>query len=192
MYSSFSFNNCFFIALAAKVIFTYIMNRVKQLLIAFTFLLPGFAWSQDCVIQKEKDPYTKEVRLSTGFIDLKNAKLSIQADSREIDFLFVITGKDKCFSDASTASVFFEGTKVKTNIRNTGSMNCDGFFHFNFKNQASIPSLLQKMAAQKVTSILFVGNDKKETQLTIPADQQQLLMHFISCLLEEAKFLLPI
>ena len=167
------------------------MNRVRQLLIAFIFLLPGYAWSQGCVIQKEKDAYTKEVKLSTGFIELKNATLSIQADSREIDFLFVITGKEKCFSDASTASIFFEGTKVKANIRNSGSMNCDGIFHFNFKNQAAIASLLQRLSTQNVTGILFTGNDKKETQVTIPVDQQQLLMHFISCLLEEAKSLLP-
>lgn len=167
------------------------MNSVIQFLIAFTFLFPVFGMSQDCVIQKEKDPYTKEVKLSTGFINLKNVTLSIQADSREIDFLFVINGKDKCFSDVSTASIFFEGTKVKTSIRNAGSMNCDGLFHFNFRNQPVIPSSLQKMAVQKVIGILFIGNDKKETQLTIPAEQQALLMHFISCLLAEAKSLLP-
>ena len=167
------------------------MNRIRQLLIAFIFLLPGVAWSQNCVIQKERDPYTKEVKLSTGFIDLKNATLSIQADSREIDFLFVISGKEKCFSDASTASIYFDSTKVKTNIRNSGSMNCDGIFHFNFKNQAAIPFLLQRLATKKVTGILFAGNDKKETQVSIPVDQQQLLMHFINCLLEEAKSLLP-
>ncbi len=131
------------------------------------------------------------MRLTTGFIKLRNASLSIQADSREIDFLFVLTGNDKCFTDASTASVFFEGTKVKTNIRNGGSMNCDGYFHFIYKNQPTLPSALQKLAKQKVTTILFTGNDKKETVLTLSPEHQEALMHMVSCIIAEAKSLQP-
>ena len=154
-------------------------------------LTPLFCCSQECVIQRETDPYTKEIKVSTGFIQLKNATLSIQADSKEIDFFFIISGDDKCFTDAASAFVFFEGSKVKLSIRNTGSMNCDGFFHFVFKNQAIVPSSLQRLSNQKVTGILFTGNDKKETQITLTPDQQLLLMHSVNCLLEEAKKLLP-
>ena len=124
-------------------------------------------------------------------MNLRNATLSIQADSREIDFLFVISGKEKCFSDASSASVFFEGTKVKTNFRNGGSMNCNGFFHFIFKNQAVLPSALHKLATEKITSILFVGNDKVESQIIFSAEHQQMLKLLVSCLVEEAKTLQP-
>ena len=154
-------------------------------------LTPLFCCSQECIIQRETDPYTKGIKLSTGFIQLKNATLSIQADSKEIDFFFIISGDDKCFTDAASAFVFFEGSKVKLSIRNAGSMNCDGFFHFVFKNQKLVPSALQRLASQKVTGILFTGNDKKETQITLIADQQLLWMHSASCLLEEAKKLLP-
>lgn len=167
---------------------------MSRIILSFTtgfFLFSTVASSQDCAIQKETDPYTKEIKLTTGFLKLRNASLSVQSDSREIDFFFVLTGNDKCFTDASTASVFFEGTRVKTNIRNGGSMNCDGYFHFIFKNQATIPSALQKLASQKVTSILFTGNDKKETQLTLSPEQQDALMHIVSCIITEAKTLQP-
>lgn len=184
------FNICSFGLLAARLIFTY-MGRNIYFLLAVVMLAPLFCFSQECIIQRETDPYTKEIKLSTGFIQLKNATLSIQADKKEIDFFFIISGEDKCFTDAASASVFFEGSKVKISIRNTGSMNCDGFFHFVFKNQALVPSSLQRLASQKVTRILFTGNEKKETQITLTADQQFLWMHSASCLLEEARKLLP-
>ena len=164
-------------------------KNLFSLLVLLT-LIPLFSVSQDCDIQREPDPYTKELKLTTGFINLKNAKLSIQADSREIDFFFVISGNDKCFSDAATATVFFEGSKVKLSVRNSGSMNCDGFFHFVFKNQAVAPSSLKRMASQKITGILFAGNEKNATQVSLTNDQQIFLMNNISCLVEEAKTLL--
>ena len=167
------------------------MNRVCKIFTGFLFLIPMCSFSQECVIQKEEDPYTKAIKLSTGFINFRNASLSIQADSREIDFLFIITGTDKCFSDASTASVFFEGTRLKSNYRNGGSMNCDGYFHFIFRNQPALPSALQRLATQKVTSMLFTGNDKKETLITFSPEHQEMLKHFVSCMIEEAKTLQP-
>jgi hypothetical protein len=167
------------------------MKRVCLFFFASSFLFTSVSIAQDCVIQKETDPYTKQVKLTTGFIKLRNASLSIQADSKEIDFFFVLTGNEKCFTDASNASVFFEGTKAKTNFRNGGSMNCDGYFHFIFRNQPILPSALQKLATQKVTNILFTGNDKKETQLTFSPEHQEALMHMVSCLIAEAKTLQP-
>ena len=181
----------FFGLMKVKLIFTF-MRSILFLFISMMTLAPLFSFSQDCFIQRETDPFTKEIKLTTGFMNLSNAKLSIQADSREIDFFFIISGKDKCFSDAAVASVFFEGTKSKANIRNTGSMNCEGFFHFIFKNQAALPSLLQKLATEKVSSILFTGNDKKETQVIFTALQQNMLSHTATCLINDAKSLLPV
>ena len=166
------------------------MGRNFFSLIVLITILPLYSVSQDCDIQREPDPYTKELKLTTGFINLKNTRLSIQADSREIDFFFVISGKDNCFSDASTATVLFEGSKVKLSIRNSGSMNCDGFFHFVFKNQAVAPSSLKRMTSQKIIGIVFTGNEKNETQISLNTDQQIFLMNNISCLVDEAKKLL--
>jgi hypothetical protein len=184
------FNTDFFSHAATKGIFIP-MHRVKKILWVVWLLQPLLLLSQECSIHKETDPFTKETRLTTGFIPLKNATLSIQADKSEIDFFFVLEGKDKCFSDASTASIFFEGTRVKTNLRNGGSMNCDGYFHFIFKNQPVTAAALKKMAAQKVTHILFTGNNKSETQLTLNPEQQEKLMHFVNCMIEEAQMMLP-
>lgn len=164
---------------------------MKYLLQYCCIILPWFAVAQECAIHSETDPFTKQTRLTTGFLQLKNATLSIQADKVEIDFFFVIAGKDKCYSDGAIAQVFFEGSKMKTTLRNSGSMNCDGYFHFIFKNQETPHSALKRMATQKITHILFTGNDKKETQVTLTPEQQEKLMHYVSCMIGEALLLLP-
>ena len=159
------------------------------------FLIPLFLSAQDpiaigCKLIKETDPYTKETKLSSGFISLQAAaSLSIDADSKEIDFFFTIP--DECYTDASTVFIFFEGTKVKATYRNTGSMNCDGYFHFNFRNGAGTPSGLQKLAAQKVTSFVFTGSDKKRpTTVSLLPDQQKTFMEVAACMIAESKTLI--
>src|SRR5260221_8606341 len=122
-------------------------------------LLPLFTTAQDCKLNSESDPFTKETKISTGFIALQNASVTVDADKSQIDFFFSLNGNDKCFDNNSTAAVFFEGSKVKLSYRNSGSMNCEGFFHFNFKNNGSIPTMLQKLSTQKIASILFIGNN---------------------------------
>ena len=87
---------------------------MKYSLILF-LLLPFFSRSQDCNLKTSKDPYTKELKLSTGLITLNNGQYSIEATKSEIDFMFSL--EEKCFDDASTASIFFEGTKTKTNLK---------------------------------------------------------------------------
>src|SRR5262245_55670248 len=114
-----------------------------KVIIAVFLLLPLFIVAQDstgavCKLIRDTDPYTKEVKLSSGFMSLQGATLTIDADSKEIDFFFVIDGK--CYEDESTVFIFFEGSKAKTTYRNTGSMNCDGYFHFIFRNGLSTPS----------------------------------------------------
>lgn len=157
---------------------------------ALFFLFPLYTFSQDCNIKKTTDPYTKEVRLSTGFIELQNGSLAIEADSREIDFFFSMNGGEKCFSAESTAVVVYEGTKMKGNYRNGGPVNCDGFFHIIFKNGPATPALLQRLITQKITSIQFTGNNKFQTTITFSPEDQQALMTKADCLVKEAKTLL--
>jgi hypothetical protein len=160
---------------------------MKYLVVLLLFS-PVSIIAQDCALKKVKDPYTKEVRISTGFIDLKGALLSIEATKTEIDFMFSINGK--CFDDASTSIVFFEGLRQKANYKNSGTMNCEGFFHFTFKNTTSTPSALQNLSVKKITSIRFKDNSKSETEITLTAEQQQMLIDLASCIIKDAKTLL--
>src|SRR6266496_3516966 len=114
-------------------------------LIAILLLLPFAGLAQDsCHLKKSQDPYTKLIKISSGFVDIGTAKVSVEATKTEIDFLFSLSG-GICFDDQSMASVFYVGTKVKTNLKNSGTMNCDGLYHFNFKNQANPNSYLQNL-----------------------------------------------
>ncbi len=163
---------------------------MKQIL-AIVFLLPLFLAAQDCKLTRETDPYTKETKLSTGFIFLDGGSVTIDAGSREIDVLFSIEGADKCFDNNSTAAIFFEGVKTKLTNRNGGTMNCEGLFHFVFKNTASTTTtVLKKMMTMKINRIVFTGNNKKETTVTIGPAEQETLMTLATCLVNEAKTLI--
>ncbi len=142
----------------------------------------------ECKLVKETDPYTKETKLSSGFISLQGASLTIDADSKEIDFFFAVN--DKCFNDASTVFIFFEGSKIRTTYRNAGSMNCDGYFHFKFRNGLTTPTVLQKLATQKTAHFIFTGSDKKEVTVGLLPDQQKALMEITACMIAEAKTLI--
>jgi hypothetical protein len=159
------------------------------------FLLPLFLSAQnpiaaECKLIKETDPHTKETKFSSGFISLQiGASLNIDADGKEIDFFFTIP--DECYTDASTVFVFFEGTKVKATYRNSGSMNCDGNFHFMFRNGVATPSGLQKLSTQKVSSFVFTGNDKKKpVTISLLPDQQKTFMEITACVIAESKALI--
>jgi hypothetical protein len=152
-------------------------------------LLPFYSRAQDCKLKNRKDPYTREIRLSTGFITLDAAQVSIEASKSEVDFMFSF-GSGKCFDDACTAALYYEGSKLKTNFKNNGTMNCDGLFHFTFRNTDPTPSALQNLAIKKVTSIRFKDNAKKEIVVTLTAEQQQIFMNQAACIINEAKKLL--
>lgn len=158
------------------------------LLLSSLFLSAQSPAPVDCKLSKETDPYTKETKLSSGFITLQGASLTIDADSKEIDFFFTVP--DKCFSDASTVYIYFDGSKIKTTYRNNGSMNCDGFFHFKFRNGVTTPTVLKKLATQKAAHFIFTGNDKKETMVDLLPDQQKVLMDLTACMIEESKTLI--
>ena len=149
------------------------------------------ATAQECKLIKENDPYTKETKLSTGFISLKGGSVTVDADSKEIDFLFSLEGVDKCFDNNATATIILEGSKTKTTIRNAGTMNCEGLFHFIFKNAASNNSILKKLTTQKITQLIFTVTDKKkETIITLTPEQQQTLLTLSGCLVNDAKALI--
>jgi hypothetical protein len=167
---------------------------MKQIVVLF-LLLPLFSAAQDstaakCKLIREVDPYTKEIKLSTGFIYFDGGSVTIDADSKEIDVLFSIEGADKCFDNNSTAFIFFEGVKTKLTLKNGGTMNCEGLFHFIFKNSPTTNSQLQKIMTQKINHILFTGNNKKESTGNLGPAEQEALMAFATCLVNEAKTLI--
>lgn len=152
-------------------------------------VLPLFAWTQDCHLKTTRDPYTKEIKISTGLISLNAGQYSIEATKSEIDFMFSL-GSGKCFDDGAAAVVFFEGTRLKTNFKNSGTMNCDGLFHFTFRNTDPAPTALQNLVAKKVTSIRFKDNTKNELGVNFTAEQQQTFMTLSNCVINEARKLL--
>ena len=159
-------------------------------ILAILLLSPFFSAAQDCKLSKETDPYTKETKLSTGFIYLSGGSVTIDADSKEIDVLFSIEGVDKCFDNNCNAAIFFEGVKTKINSRNGGTMNCEGLFHFVFKNTVLSSTVLQKIMTQKINHIVFTGNNKKESTITLKPEEQEKLMALATCLMNEAKTLI--
>lgn len=164
------------------------MNSTMKLTLLVLSLLPLAVLAQDCKLIKEKDPYTRETKVSTGFMELQGGTVTVDADSREIDFFFSIPGK--CFNDASTVFIYFDGAKNKTTYRNAGSVNCDGNFHFKFKNGQATNTVLQKLSTQKVAHFIFVGSDKKEITIDLIPEQQESFMKAVNCLVTDAKTLI--
>lgn len=163
---------------------------MKKPILLLVLAMPLAVLAQDCKLIKQTDVYTKEKTISTGFITLDRASLSIDASKAEIDFFFTLLGADKCFTDDSMASIFFVGSKIRQSQRNTGSMNCDGIFHFIFLNRNSQPALLKKLSTQKIEKIVFTGNNKTETIITFTPEQQQVVMDLAACVVKEAPSLL--
>jgi hypothetical protein len=163
---------------------------MKKLFILL-FLSPLFVAAQDCKLTKETDPYTKEIKISTGFINFDGGSVTIDADSKEINFLFSIEGADRCFDNNSIVDVFFEGIKSKTSTRNAGTMNCEGLFQFVFRNVNSSPTtMLQRMLTKKVTQLVFTCNNSKQVTVNLGAAEQQALMTLANCLVNDAKSLI--
>lgn len=162
---------------------------------AIALLFPLFSAAQDtvavnCKLTRETDPFTKEIKISTGFLQLDGGSVTMDASKTEIDFLFSIEGADRCYDDNSTAFIFFEGSKLKLTARNGGSMNCEGLFHFVFKNSVTQTSVLSKLTTQKVNRIVFTGNNKKETTIPLTAVDQQAFITLANCTTREAKTLI--
>ncbi len=160
-------------------------------IVLIALLLPVFALAQDCKLKKTKDQFSQEPKYSTGFVPFSSTLLSIDADSKEIDFLFSIKNQSdaKCFDDASSISFVFEG-KQKANFRNSGTMNCEGLFHVTFKNLTTTPAPLQRLSTKKITAITLTGNNKTVTAITLGEQQQKELMEMVACMVKESKTLI--
>ena len=169
---------------------------MKKILLYFLFFLPLAALAQDttkapCKLIKETDPFTKQIKLSTGFVYVDGGSITIDADSKEVIVLFSLDGQLKCLDDNSTAEVYFEGLKSKTLSRNQGTMNCEGLFQFVFRNSAGQPTtLLNRMCTKKMTHIIFTGDAQKPVTVNIGPKEQEIIMNLTACLVAEAKTLI--
>jgi hypothetical protein len=168
---------------------------MKQLIIVTLFVIPFFSSAQDsCQLKKSTDPFTHQTKISTGFVNfsLNGIPLSISVDatSTDIDFFLWFTGEQKCFDEGSNIQINFEGDRYKQNFKNTGSMNCEGAFHFTFKNVANTPPQLQRLADKKITSFHITGPNKAVTDVSFSADQKQQLSRMIACVVRDSKTLL--
>ncbi len=159
----------------------------------FYFLLvcPFTAFTQDCKLKKIKDPFSQEDKISTGFKSLGNMRLTIDADKKEINFLFTLNnnGVLKCFDDASTLTLILEDGKTKLNFKNSGTMNCEGFFQFTLRNTPVTPSYLQRLTTKKVKIIRFTHN-KVQADYVLTEEFKQTLLDLSLCMATEAKTLL--
>lgn len=155
-------------------------------------LLPAALLGQDCNFKKGQDEITSKPTLSTGFIDLQGNTLSIDINSKEIDFFFVLTGPAvRCLDEETEIVMVYEGGKLKQQFKNYGSMNCDGIFHLIFKNSAYTNSQLQRLAAKKIVSIQFtLNNNPKPFIISLLPEQQTSLQNTIGCVIKEAKTVL--
>ncbi len=170
-------------------------TAMKKLVFAL-LLFPVFASAQECKTTKVVDKFSQEPKITTGFVTfnagINKVMLTVDAYSKEIDFFFALTpGADgKCFDDASTAVINFEGQRLKATYRNTGSMNCEGLFHFSFRNVVSTPTPLQKLGTQRISSIKFTGSNKKIYEVTFTGYEQQQIMDMVNCIILQSKTLL--
>lgn len=168
---------------------------MKNILILIGFVIPFFSSAQDtCHLKKTTDPFTHQTKISTGFVPFPSGatqvSISIDATSTDIDFFLWFTSDQKCFDEESTIQVNFEGDRLKSNQRNSGSMNCEGAFHFTFKNTPTTNSQLQRFVTKKINSFHIVGTGKSITDVNFSAEQKEKLMRMINCVVLESKTLL--
>ena len=166
---------------------------MKKLLFVF-FLLPLFSIAQDCNLKKEVDAISSQQKWTIGFVPFNSSgiqlSISMEASATEINLLFLIENPTPCFKDESTAMAFFEGTRVKVNLKNNaGGENCQGIFQMMFRNAAVTPPNLEKLSQKKISSIQFKINpeDEKMINVNLNAAQQQQLMDMLLCIIKQAK-----
>ena len=155
--------------------------------------IPFLVSAQDCGLKKEIDQFSQQPKISTGFLKFGSANgrvsLDMVADSKEIKLLFT-AGEGVCFDENSFASFSFEGTKKKTKQKNYSTMNCEGIFTIVFRNVATTPFALQKIAQKKVLSIVLTDNSEKEIVLSFKPEEQEWLSAKAGCIISEAKTLI--
>jgi len=168
---------------------------MKNILTTVLFALPFIGSAQDsCQLKKETDPFTHQTKISTGFVPftLNGVQLSISVDatSTDIDFFLWFTKDQKCFDDESTIQINFEGDRYRLNLKNTGSMNCEGAFHFSFKNNVNTPPQLKRLLDKKITSFHITGPNKTITDVSFSAEQKTQFARMAACVVRDSQTLL--
>jgi hypothetical protein len=154
-------------------------------------LAPLLGNAQDCaMLHRDRDPYTKEVRITTGQMNIGSHKLSVEANLKDIDLFFVISTAGICFNEDSTVVVNYAGTRSKSTFRNGGTLNCEGFFHIIFRNSHTENSGLRRMMEQRTSGFTF-GKGKDAIVINLTEEQRDILQKSLSCLVAEGKTLLP-
>ena len=159
-----------------------------KLLLSIFFFLPVIINAQDCKLKDEKDRFNQDPRLTTGFISLGagNDKflLSVSADKKEVDYFFALDNSNMCFDDYSRAMVTFE-TKQRANMKNGGTTNCKGYFHFNFPNQQNLNANLTNLSQKKIATIQFTDTGNNKKIITLRPEDQETIIKLTSCVLAE-------
>lgn len=160
---------------------------MKKLLILLV-IIPGLANSQDCDLRNEKDRFNQDPRLTTGFVSLGagNDKflLSISADKKEVDYFIVLDNSTSCFNDYSRVMITYT-TKQRSNIKNGGTTNCKGYFHFIFPNQANLNGNLTNLGQKKIATIQFTDTGDNKKILTLRPEDQDAIINLTNCVLAE-------
>lgn len=160
---------------------------MKQLLLLFV-LSPFFTNAQDCTLKNEKDRFNQDPRLTTGFVSLGAGSdkflLSISADKREVDYFFALDNSTMCFDDNSRAILAFV-TKQKANLKNGGTTNCKGYFHFNFPNQQNLNANLTNLSQKKIATIQFTDTGNGKKIITLRPEDQDMIVKLSTCVLAE-------
>jgi hypothetical protein len=86
--------------------------------------------------------------------------------------------------------IYFEGGKQKLSLRNGGTMNCEGLFHFIFRNGPTVNYQLKKMATMPISHMVFADRNEKTIPVTLSSQQQEKLRNALRCFTEEAPKLL--
>lgn len=159
-----------------------------KFILAFLLMAPICTLAQECKLKKEIDPFSQQPRLTTGFFGVGSDRLSMTADSKEIDFFFVVGG-NKCFDDQTMVTIHFDGDRLRSNFRASGTMNCEGLYHFTMRNTATPNHALQRLATKKVASVKIV-NSGTTTEIVLNEEQKQVLLNKAACMLEQAKTLI--
>lgn len=164
------------------------MKKVLFLILCLPFL----ASAQDsCQLKKETDPFTHQTKITTGFVNFVNngvqLSISIDATPTEIDFFLWFNKDNKCFDDQSTIQVNYEGDRLKGNFRNSGSMNCEGAFHFSFRNTPNAPGTLQRLTDKKVASFHITGPNKTVTDVMFTQEQKDTFLQMAKCVVQQSK-----
>lgn len=167
----------------------YSIRSICTLFMLMMGLLGSNLQAQECNLLRETDPYTKLTRISSGFLELTGASVTVDADKKEIDILFSLK-TDRCFDDACAATIYFADSKLKVNLRNAGTMNCEGLFHFIFKNGTTVNYQLKKLTTMKISQIIFTDRNDKEIPVVLTPEMQDTFQRAVQCVSNEALKLL--